>query len=710
MSYNMSNLDINLNEFLYSISSSLDVIETEIFGVPTKHSMRIAYIACVLGIELKMSDEQIFDLAALALLHDNGATMSILESNKNDSMKQKLNLVEKGKVHCKIGEENIKHFPFLTVVKNSILFHHENYDGTGFFGLSGANIPLYSQIIHFADSLDLNFDLNRMNREKIRDYAKSAVGTIFSPAVVEAFQKVSLKDDFWESIDSEHIDDQLKKVVPNFYCKISYKQLREITRVFSNIIDAVSVFTQDHSSGLSERISLMARYYKFDEDLTMKLIIASDLHDLGKLSISKKILDKPGPLTQEEFAVIKKHPNIARNCLMNITGFEDISLWILNHHEKLDGSGYPRQLTEENLDFYSRLLTCMDIYQALRETRPYRNSMCHDEAIVILKEMAEDGKLDRKIVEDIESVFRNEAISENEFLEGDSLTRNLFEGVYKVDINRRIMYWNKGAEAITGYSASDVRKHYCFDNLLNHVDENGVALCFGGCPLRETIEDGLDREAFVFLQHKDGYRVPVKVRTSPLFNSQNKLIGALEFFTENKDELSLRDNLNRVLRESYEDPLTGISNRRYLTSIIESKIREFRLIGKSFGVAFIDIDNFKRINDSYGHDVGDSIIKILVSTIQQNLRKSDFVGRWGGEEFLIIFSDVSIDELVIAAEKTRTLVASSSLRLSDQDLNITISIGATLVVDSDDPESIVTRADQLMYISKRTGKNKVTID
>ena len=326
MKYNIINLDFNLNEFLYSISSSLDVIETEIFGVPTKHSMRIAYIACAIGIELQMSSEEIFDLAALALLHDNGATMSILESNRNDSLKQKLNIVEKGKVHCEIGEENIKHFPFLTVVKNSILFHHENYDGTGFFGLSGNDIPLYSQIIHFADSLDLNFDLNMMNSEKIRAYAESGVGTIFSPEVVEAFQMISHKDAFWESIDSEHIDEQLKEIIPNFYYRISYTQLREITRVFSNIIDAISVYTQDHSSGLSDRISLMARYYKFDEDLTVKLIIASDLHDLGKLSISKKILDKPGPLTQEEFAVIKKHPNIARNCLMNITGFEEISL------------------------------------------------------------------------------------------------------------------------------------------------------------------------------------------------------------------------------------------------------------------------------------------------------------------------------------------------------------------------------------------------
>jgi diguanylate cyclase (GGDEF)-like protein len=122
----------------------------------------------------------------------------------------------------------------------------------------------------------------------------------------------------------------------------------------------------------------------------------------------------------------------------------------------------------------------------------------------------------------------------------------------------------------------------------------------------------------------------------------------------------------------------------------------------------LDIDNFKLVNDTFGHEVGDKVLKILAETIQSNFRRHDFLGRWGGEEFVIVFSDVNRDGLMIASEKIRNLVAASSLRLSDHDLKITISIGATVVTEDDTPESIITRADQLMYSSKRNGKNIVT--
>jgi diguanylate cyclase (GGDEF)-like protein/PAS domain S-box-containing protein len=285
---------------------------------------------------------------------------------------------------------------------------------------------------------------------------------------------------------------------------------------------------------------------------------------------------------------------------------------------------------------------------------------------------------------------------------------NLFEGAYLVDVNRRILYWNKGAQMITGYSSEDILHRSCFDNILNHVNEDGVGLCFDGCPMKATIEDGQIREASVFLQHKEGHRLPVRVRTIPIRNNADIIIGAIEFFTENKEDASLRDHLEIYQKQSFEDPLTKAANRRYLSAIIESKIREFKTMGTTFGIAFLDIDNFKLVNDTYGHEVGDKVLKILAETIQSNFRRHDFLGRWGGEEFVIVFSDVNRDGLMIASEKIRNLVAASSLRLSDHDLKITISIGATVVTEDDTPESIITRADQLMYSSKKNGKNIVT--
>jgi len=288
------------------------------------------------------------------------------------------------------------------------------------------------------------------------------------------------------------------------------------------------------------------------------------------------------------------------------------------------------------------------------------------------------------------------------------ILENLYEGVYFVDKDRTITSWNRGAKQLTGFSHEEVVHKKCFSNILNHVDVNGVALCFDGCPLHATIQDGVPREANVFLQHKNGHRVPVMVKVLPIYNNEEEIIGAVEIFNEIKDEGSLRNQITQLQNQASQDSLTNIPNRRYLDAIIESKIREFKAVGVNFGVNFIDIDNFKYINDTYGHNIGDQILRMLVQTIQSNLRKNDIIGRFGGEEFIIVYSDINYQGLEIASEKVRRLVETSSLRLHNKDLGITISIGATLGVEDDTTQSILQRADDLMYFSKKSGKNKVT--
>lgn len=293
--------------------------------------------------------------------------------------------------------------------------------------------------------------------------------------------------------------------------------------------------------------------------------------------------------------------------------------------------------------------------------------------------------------------------------EYDELVKEMYEGVYFVDTERKIISWNEGAERITGFLASEVINRHCYSNILNHVDENGVALCFNGCPLHATMGDGEIREANVYLQHKKGHRIPVSVKAVPIFDENKKIVGSLELFTEIKSDHQLRSILEKYQKESSEDQLTGVPNRRYLEALLESKIREFTVVGLEFGIAFVDIDNFKRINDTYGHDIGDEVLKLLVKTIQSNLRKRDYIGRWGGEEFIVIFSDVNLEALSIVAEKIRALVQASSLRLLDHEISISISLGATIIREHDSITDLVKRADDLMYSSKINGKNRVTL-
>lgn len=285
----------------------------------------------------------------------------------------------------------------------------------------------------------------------------------------------------------------------------------------------------------------------------------------------------------------------------------------------------------------------------------------------------------------------------------------LFEGVYKVDAQRKIMYWNEGAKNITGYDAIEVIGKHCYNNILNHQSEDGTALCFAGCPLRASIHDSKIREAKVTLRHKDGHRVPVFVKTIPTISNDSKVEECFEIFTVIKEHDDLLTDFNKLSKEAYEDLLTGVSNRRYVASYIESKIQEFRNFNIPFGVSFIDIDNFKKVNDVYGHQTGDDILIAIASTIRSNLRSNDMIGRWGGEEFVIVYSAINLNTLVKITEKVRSLIESTQVKCNDEDVAVTASIGATMVTETDDLESIIARADNLMYRSKVAGKNRVSI-
>lgn len=296
----------------------------------------------------------------------------------------------------------------------------------------------------------------------------------------------------------------------------------------------------------------------------------------------------------------------------------------------------------------------------------------------------------------------------------NSILENLYEGIYFVDVDRTITFWNKGAELITGFYSDEIIGKHCNDNILNHVDENGNKLCLSGCPLHKSLMDGEERNAVVFLHHKDGHRVKIHTNITPLVEN-GKIIGGIEVFRE----ISENKPLMMEEKESYSeeelkvialhDQLTGIPNRRYAESFLNAKINEYKDLGIALGVIFGDIDNFGNFNNTYGHELGDKVLKTVSNTMLNAIRKNDLIGRWGGEEFLVILPAIDYDELEKNAEKIRMLVENSILRENGDELHITISLGATMIKKEDYLQSLVKRADDLMYESKKSGKNRVTM-
>lgn len=289
-----------------------------------------------------------------------------------------------------------------------------------------------------------------------------------------------------------------------------------------------------------------------------------------------------------------------------------------------------------------------------------------------------------------------------------NILENVFEGVYFVDSKRKILFWNKGAERITGYLASDVTNSFCYNNILNHVDISGKELCLDGCPLQATIADGKVRGAFVYLSHKDGHRVPVTLQTIPI-EENNEIIGAVEVFKDesNNDSVILKDMA--VLRElSLYDQLTGLPNRRYTNNFLQSRKNEQLLLNIPIGVLFMDIDHFKKVNDTYGHEVGDEILQMISKVFTSTVRSTDLIGRFGGEEFIGVFCGVNREVLTTIAEKIRMLVEKSYIQKENEKITVTISIGATMIEKIDTIEDALKRADKLLFKSKNNGRNQVT--
>jgi diguanylate cyclase (GGDEF)-like protein/PAS domain S-box-containing protein len=293
----------------------------------------------------------------------------------------------------------------------------------------------------------------------------------------------------------------------------------------------------------------------------------------------------------------------------------------------------------------------------------------------------------------------------------DSLERKLldclYDGVYFVDPDRRITYWNRGAERLTGYTAKEALGRQCFENFLMHVDDAGSPLCLKGCPLSLTVSDGQHREAQVYLRHKQGHRVPVCVRVSPIKDERGSITGAVEIFSDSTAIRNLEKRACELESLAYSDALTGVANRRYIDLKVQQAIQEVDLFNRSYGLILIDIDHFKAINDTCGHAGGDEVLRAICETLLHCLRSNDVLGRWGGDEFVILARDVTPDSLEQLAHRCSELIARTSIAAGREQVSVTVSVGSILLEKGESSEGAFSRADRLLYVNKCVRRSRM---
>ena len=284
------------------------------------------------------------------------------------------------------------------------------------------------------------------------------------------------------------------------------------------------------------------------------------------------------------------------------------------------------------------------------------------------------------------------------------------DGLYVTDTERRILFWNRAAETITGYTARQVLGKSCADGILQHTDETGRSLCNEGCPIMATVGDGRPREADVFLHHHQGERLPVRVRALPLLDAHGKIVGAVETFSSRAEQVAALELIETLESLAYVDSLTHLPNRRYLETALESRLNELQRYGWPFGAILMDIDHFKAVNDTHGHEVGDEVLGMVARTLANTTRSFDVVGRWGGEEFLAVLTNAGRDDAARIAERFRMAVERAELATAGGLVRVTLSAGVANAGHGDTPATLLERADRLLYLSKELGRNRISTE
>ena len=270
--------------------------------------------------------------------------------------------------------------------------------------------------------------------------------------------------------------------------------------------------------------------------------------------------------------------------------------------------------------------------------------------------------------------------------------------VYVVDSDRRIVFWNRAAEALTGYARSEVTGRRCPDTSLKHCDENLVNLCENGCPLHQTIQDGKPREANVFLHRKGGQRQPVRIRCAAVRDSSGAVVGAVESFEERQQQQTVKPpagNRPRAIRRRV-DPRTGLADRDSVLAFLEACVEDFAQQPAPTGVLCVAIDEFTAFRKARGQQATSRILQALAEMLSGNLNKNDLVGYFSENRFVAVLPDCPAAHLPSTGTRLRLAAQTASISWWGDQLSVSISAGGTALRAEDSAESAVARAERAL--------------
>jgi putative nucleotidyltransferase with HDIG domain len=370
------------------------------------HGKRVAYIAAEIAKRCGWPKTRMDDLFQAAILHDCGVSKTQVHARLAQFE------WENEGAHCELGAELMESCQLLSRFANLIRYHHTHWEALQDIAISEQD-RLVTNCIYLADRIDIACLTARGSSGNLLltkgDVCKRILDmrdSWFAPSLVDSFLEVASNEGFWFTLEGEHVGGYVAQwIFDTDAVQIEFQELRNLVRVFSRIVDAKSTFTREHSEGVASVARYLGTHFKLPERTCEMLELAGLLHDLGKLRVPDELLEKNGKLTALEYANVQRHSFDTYSILKNIHGLEEVALWAGQHHERIDGSGYPYHRKDDEISFESRIVAAADVFQALAQTRPYRGPLPKPEILRIIKEEVRSGKLDPRVVGFIESDF-----------------------------------------------------------------------------------------------------------------------------------------------------------------------------------------------------------------------------------------------------------------------------------------------------------------
>lgn len=388
---------VPLSELINCLSDTIDLVSFQL----TDHHNWVGQVAYALACQLGLPEDQQSDIYFAGKVHDIGA-LSLRDRLKLLRFENSGSSVSHQ--HAEAGAILLEMFAPLAGLGKLVRYHHWEWaNGSGKFH-NDTEVPLGSQILHLADRISVLIGTmdgtNLLVRiPGIRSKIGKESGRMFVPALVEAFNDLSCRESFWLGLafparsrtfeQREH----LRTVI------LDTEGILELSRMFARIIDFRSHFTATHSSGVAASAAALARLSGKSSKECEQMKIAGLLHDLGKLAVPAELLEKPAALSTEERAVFRCHTYFTRRALENIRSFETITTWGSDHHERIDGKGYPYHVRGDDLSAGSRIMAVADVFTAITEDRPYRAGMDKVSARSVIRDMVSQAALDPDIVD-----------------------------------------------------------------------------------------------------------------------------------------------------------------------------------------------------------------------------------------------------------------------------------------------------------------------